>query len=338
MRSLILFFQLGHIGIAAQLIQTRDNSLQGLRQSFRADAVFARCFHDRCHALLLLAQLLWIGIQILLIMTQGIHRFLQVVLRTFQHGERFFQARIKLHCGPHPRGQGIQLREAGGIGIAQDLDAELSGFEQTRRMRQASIFSLQLSPIRHTEFQIFQFAALKQQQLALGQHAGSVLFQLHAPLAQSLPVAEQQRHRAGIAHKIGVAVQNVTLRIGTQQGLMRVLAVDIQQIPAHCAHLLLGGGAAIDETARAAICIEHAAHQAHTGIAFQTLLRQPRFNLRQLADVEFRANFRTFTAIAHHHRIATLAQCQRQRINQKRFSRTGLAGERSEACGKVEFE
>ena len=76
LRRFFLLFQLSQIGIAAQLCQTRHDTLRRLIQLFRRDAIFSRGIHHVLDALLLFAQTLRVSVQTLLIMTQRVDRFL----------------------------------------------------------------------------------------------------------------------------------------------------------------------------------------------------------------------------------------------------------------------
>ena len=180
------------------------------------------------------------------------------------------------------------------------------------------------------EIERLQFAPLELQQLALGGHRFGVLLQLGAAAVQGLPCLEQPAHLLRLAQQAGVAVQQVALRAGAQQRLVLVLPVDVEQEFARLAHLLHGGAAPVDEAARAPAAVHHAAQQAHALVALQFLLLQPLLQLRRIGDVEFRADLGALATRAHGGRIAALAQCQRQGIDQDGFARTGLAGQRGE--------
>ncbi len=302
------------------------------------NAVFARGIQHRLDALLLFVQALRVGIHALLVMAQRVDGFLQFCLRAFQHLQRFAQAGIVCHAVAQTRRHGIELREARVIRLAQRFDAECSGLQQARGMGQPRMILLHRCPVRSVKSQTFQFVALELQQFALGSHRFGILAQADAAAAQRLPVAIQRGdlfRRAGHAR---IPIQQRALGIRSQQRLMGMLSVYIEQLVARFAHLLQSGAASVDETARTAAGIQHPAQQAHARIAFQILFAQPVLQLRQRGDIELGGNFCALTAVAHHRRIAAFAERQRQRVDQDGFARAGLAGQHGETRHEVEFQ
>ncbi len=119
---------------------------------------------------------------------------------------------------------------------------------------------------------------------------------------------------------------------------MRVLPVYVQQLVARLAHLLQRGAAPVDEAARTPPGIQHAPQQAHSFVSFQFLIDQPCLQLRQSAHIKLGGDFGAIAAAAHHASIAPFTQRQRQRIDQYRFARAGLAGQRGESRGEFQFQ
>src|ERR1035437_875057 len=97
---------------------------------------------------------------------------------------------------------------------------------------------------------------------------------------------------------------------------MRVLSVNIQQVPSRFAQLLQGRTATIDKTARTPSGIKCAAKQTLAFIVVEILLFQPGLQKRQLANIKFSTDLGTLTPCTHHAAITALPQSQRQGINQ----------------------
>ena len=139
---------------------------------------------------------------------------------------------------------------------------------------------LHRSPVRGVKSQTFQFAALELQQFALSGHCFGILGQADAAAAQRLPVVIQRCNLCRCVGHARIPIQQRPLSIRSQQRLMGVLAVYVEQLIARSTHLLQGGTASVDEAARTAAGIQHPPQQAHILIAFQFLFAQPGLQLR----------------------------------------------------------
>ena len=91
----------------------------------------------------------------------------------------------------------------------------------------------------------------------------------------ALPIAIQDCDLFRRSRHARISIQQRALRIGTQQRLMRMLSVYIQQLLARFAHLLQRRAAPVDEAARAPPGIQHAAQQTYARVAFHFLFEQP---------------------------------------------------------------
>src|SRR3989338_8121901 len=136
-------------------------------------------------------------------------------------------------------------------------------------MREPRMICLCLVPLRRAEVQAVQLVALKLQQLALGCHCPGILAKTDTATAQNLPIAIKDRELLRISRYASITIQQHALHIGTEQRLMRVLAMNIEQLFARFAQLLKGGTAPVDEAARTPASIQYAAQQAHIFIARQ---------------------------------------------------------------------
>src|ERR1051325_8506542 len=93
-------------------------------------------------------------------------------------------------------------------------------------------------------------------------------------------------------------------------------------------------GVAIYEAARAARPIERAAQHPAPRIAGEVALAEPGFH--RLGCLEFAGELGALSAFAHERGIGPAADQQLDRVDQNRFARAGLAGERAEAGLELE--
>gem|GEM_PF-2670053 len=136
----------------------------------------------------------------------------------------------------------------------------------------------------------------------------------------------------------GVRIEQRTLRIGFEQGLVRMLAMDVHQPFARLTQLAERRRPAVDESTRAPALVDYPPQQKGTGVALEFRGAQPCAQFGQRLNVEFGTDVRAFAIRAHHGRIAALAQGQCQRVDEDGFAGAGLAGEHSESGVEFEFE
>ena len=118
---------------------------------------------------------------------------------------------------------------------------------------------------------------------------------------------------------------------------MRVLAMQIDQLLAHGFELRERRGRAIDPGAAAALRVEHAAQQQRLRIA-KIVVRKPPARGRRVAQIELGGNLRALGARAQLARFETVAEQQRQRIEQDRFARARFAGQHGEPGAELGVE
>ena len=160
--------------------------------------------------------------------------------------------------------------------------------------------------------QLVEFADLPFEPLAFQQHILGVGLEFQPLPCQRLPHLVGGRHRLGVAEQAGLTVQQGALRLGFQQGLMRMLAVDIDQHLAQLAQLRGGGGDAVDEGLGAASIVDHPAQQHPALVAREFIGRQPVAG--RAVGGELGADIGLAGAVAHHAGIAAPAQRQHQRM------------------------
>ena len=118
-----------------------------------------------------------------------------------------------------------------------------------------------------------------------------------------------------------------------------MLAVNIEQVLSRLAHLLQRGAAPIDKAARTSVGIQHPAQQAHVRRRLPaparaaSLVNCGNLDVSNSALISARSQpLRTMPASPRS------PKRQRQRINQDGIACAGLAGQRGEAGGKIEFK
>ncbi len=122
----------------------------------------------------------------------------------------------------------------------------------------------------------------------------------------------------GLAHRgqrvIAKRVQQGQLGRTLQQGLMFVLAMDLDQHFAQLAQLTQGGRTAIDPGLGAAVGAQHPAQLAAIPV-IQLLLAQPEVRRRVAGEPEVCGEFGSFCAVPNHGGIGPRSAQQQQRID-----------------------
>ena len=132
-------------------------------------------------------------------------------------------------------------------------------------------------------------------------------------------------------------VKQFELRGRSQQRLVRMLAVHVDQLFAQFAQLRQRDGGAVDEGAAAAVRVYRAPEQEQFGIvAIQFVVDEPARDGG--TGPELGRDIGPRRALAHHIGVAALTQGQQQRVDQDRLAGAGLAGQDGEARCELEFE
>jgi hypothetical protein len=152
-------------------------------------------------------------------------------------------------------------------------------------------------------------------------------------LCRVAPHAPCARDVGGIGGQARVRVEQLALRVGPHQQLVRMLAVDVDQHLAELAQLGERGAGAVDERARAAVRVDHAT-QHHGVLGIERVLVEPARDA--VVRRELGGDVGAAAAGAHDARIGALAEGERQRVDQDRLAGAGFAGKDGEAA--VEFE
>ena len=130
---------------------------------------------------------------------------------------------------------------------------------------------------------------------------------------------------------IAVCIEEFALIVRAQQTLVRVLAVNIDQIFADLAQLRQGHSRAVHVGATAALGVDDPAqHQLVLGV--QVVFGQPAYE--RFRGLEYCADLGSGGTFSQHSGVGTLAQGERQCINQDGFSGASFTRENSKACIK----
>ena len=144
------------------------------------------------------------------------------------------------------------------------------------------------------------------QQFALAHRRLDILLRRLARVARGAPGAIGCGYLTGQALGAGMGIEQVALRIATQERVMGVLAVNVGKEIGCFAQLPQGSRGTVDVGTGATGAVDHAAQQA--GIGIVVVGPQPGFQRPLRRDVELRRNLRTLGTAAYHRRIRPLAQ------------------------------
>ncbi len=122
------------------------------------------------------------------------------------------------------------------------------------------------------------------------------------------------------------------------QRLVGVLAVQVHQPLAERGELRERHRLAVDESARAALRIEHATHQHLALVAGQRVLREPGAYAGCVGHVERGGQLRPLGARTNLANLETVAEQQPERVEQDRLACAGLAGQHGESGIELDIE
>ena len=203
-------------------------------------------------------------------------------------------------------------------------------------MRKAAVLIADVSPLARLQRQFVQLRHLPFQPLAFLQDVFGIAFEFLARAPHRLPAAVRIGHRLRLQLQAGLVIQQLALRIGAQQRLMRVLAMNIDQQLAQFTQLRRGRCTAVDEGTRTAGVVNHATQQHVAFFTREFGGGQPRGD--RIASHKIGTDFGARSAFAHHAGIAARAQCQRQCVNQNRFAGAGFAGQHTETGAEFQLD
>jgi hypothetical protein len=95
---------------------------------------------------------------------------------------------------------------------------------------------------------------------------------------------------------------------------------------------------AVDERPRAALRVEHTAQQHLVGVARELVLDEPGGDPGLVAGGEHRRQLGPLRACAELPRLEAVAEQQRERVDEDRLARAGLAGQHGESGAELHVE
>jgi hypothetical protein len=162
------------------------------------------------------------------------------------------------------------------------------------------------------------------------------LFRLQGDFLQAPPVAESVRGVARERLAAGMGIEQLALRGGAQQRLVRMLPVDVHEQLARLPELRQRGGVPVDEAAGAPGAVEAAAQDQQPRVAGQVALFQPRQKLGAGVHLELGGELGALAALPDQARVAAPAHQQLDGVDQQGLAGAGFAGEDGEAAGELE--
>ncbi len=214
----------------------------------------------------------------------------------------------------------------------------MPAFDQRGDVRQPRVFGLDLVPARQVVAERTQLLHRHAQAFAFDLPGLAVGFGVPAPLARSLPGMPGCAHGGGQRLRAGIGIEHLALGLRTQQRVMRLLAVDVEQEVGRVLQLRQRRRAAVDEGARAAAGVDHATQDQRAVVGGEAGFIEPGRQCWQAVDGEFNRDFRTGGAAAYHAAFGAVTQRQRQRIDQDGFAGAGLAGEDGQPRREIKLD
>jgi len=235
----------------------------------------ARGAMQRLDACLDLAQRIRIQIDARGILAQLTHRLGGLRLGGLEHLDDPVQVGVVLGQRPQTARDGAELGEGCAFGLRKSLEGGLRAGKQARAVLQALVLRRDLLPFAFARRKLLQIGHSLRDIRALGLTLRELGARLGRDFFEALPVAEGLRGLARQGLGTGMRVEQLALRGGAQQRLMRMLAVQVEQPFAGFLELRQRRRVAVDEAARAAGAVDRAAQNQLAGVAGQVALGEP---------------------------------------------------------------
>ncbi|MCY1358074.1 hypothetical protein D9M69_445910 [compost metagenome] len=156
-------------------------------------------------------------------------------------------------------------------------------------------------------------------------------------LAGLSPALRGELHLAGEFAGAGEFVQQAAVGVRLEQGLVLMLAVDVDQQLAQGLEVALGAGAAIDVGAGAAFGRDDPAQDAGA-VVVQVAFGQPGAGFGDVGEVEAGEYVRLVGAGAHHAAVGAVAEGQAEGVEHDRLAGTGFAGDHGHAAFEFQVQ
>ena len=291
--------------------------------------MFARRRGHRFDARFQLGQPFGFKLQSFAIARQRMHRFRQLNAGGFQQVSRLLEGLVVIRERPQPRRSFVDLRRNGRLVFIQDGQRRARAFQQAGGMRQTPLFLIVFLPAHRLEGQRAQFLHLPVEHFLFARHRRDILLGSCASVTQLSPGPKFLRRLRCEGRGANLRIQQRTLRVTAQQGVIGVLAMDISQKLARLAQLSQRRRRSIDARPRPSGGINHPAQQAGI-VSIKIVFFQPGRQFAANGNIEFSRDLGAFGACADYGGIRPFAKRQRQCIDQDGFAGPGLAGQRPE--------
>ena len=202
------------------------------------------------------------------------------------------------------------------------------------RIGQTRLLGGDVIPFGRAKRQAIELAELPFESFARGIERAGILFgegELTLDFTPSFPCESDLLTQRLVG---AMRIHHVTLTFGAQQTLMRMLAVDVDQVLTHFAELGDRDGRAVDVCAASALRIHHAAQDKGV-FGAQVVFGEPLGERGR--HIKNRANFGACRACAQYRSVRAFAQGECQRVDENRFARTGFARKHRKAMIEVDL-
>ena len=183
----------------------------------------------------------------------------------------------------------------------------------------------------------FELGDLKPHELDLGLPLRARRAAALELLDECVPRGEALRHGGGDRCKLFVRVEQRALIAGIEQGLVGMLAVDVDEQAAERLQVLEIHGLAVDEGTRPPIRADEPAQRARR-VVVEPALGEPAESTVVFRHVERHADLRTLRVVANGGGVRSVAQGEPERIDENGFAGARLAGHDVQAAAELDFD
>jgi hypothetical protein len=258
-------------------------------------------------------------------------------LRAFEQGVDLAQPRLVFD---HARELAAHRAQRGAdrdaLVAGQARERAFAALDQGRGMRLAAMREGERFDLGRREPFARQFRALVGEPRDAFADVALLLQFLQAP-RQRPPFARLGAHCSEQRLVASEGVEQGELGRALEQGLMLVLAVDLDQAFAQFGQLRQRRGASVDPRARAAVGAQRASQLAVRALV-ELVFAQPGQRRRIRVDAEFGPELGAFGAVPHHSGIRARAGQEQQRVDEQGLARAGLARDHGKSRAQRDFD
>ena len=309
-----------------------------LGQRFRPDPVLARHVVDRRQPLLDPREFRRVDLQFLPIPAQRARGLLDPDARGLEQRDDLGERGVVRRMGVELRDQRRQPGRQRVVAVGELLLARRRRLDQRRGVREPRLRLRQRDPFVGGDVERRELAPARLQHLALGGGGLRRLRRRIAPLDGRVPFAPRARHGAAQGREAAEAVDERALHVGRRERLVRVLAVQVDEPLADLVQLRERRGPAVDPGATPALRVERPAQQERAVGRGEVVRSEPLGDARAIVHVERGGELGPVGARPELPQLETVAQQQREGVEQDRLARARLAGQHGEAAVELEVE